>query len=67
MSAHLEPAESRVVRLEREVREASAAHQRRVRRNAAEAPVPKVYGMVSSFVFIRRIAFKLLWQKHPNE
>ncbi|XP_051965527.1 sortilin-related receptor-like [Xyrauchen texanus] len=44
VSAHREHAESRVVRLEREVREASAAHQHRVRRNAAEAPVPKVYG-----------------------
>ncbi|XP_016368987.1 sortilin-related receptor-like [Sinocyclocheilus rhinocerous] len=43
--AHLEHAESRVVRLEREVREASSsAHQHRVRRNAAGSPVPKVYG-----------------------
>lgn len=47
VSAHLEHAESRIVRLEREVREASAAHQLRVRRNAAGAPVPKVYGRVS--------------------
>lgn len=45
--AHLEHAESRVVRLEREVREASSAHQHRVRRNAAGSPVPKVYGRVS--------------------
>ncbi|XP_048015876.1 sortilin-related receptor [Megalobrama amblycephala] len=44
VSAHLEHAESRIVRLEREVREASAAQQLRVRRNAAGAPVPKVYG-----------------------
>ncbi|XP_056330271.1 sortilin-related receptor isoform X2 [Danio aesculapii] len=47
VSAHLEPAESRVVRLEREVREASAAHQLRVRRNAAGAPVPNVYRMAN--------------------
>lgn len=45
--AHLEHAESRVVRLEREVRDASAAHQHRARRNAAGSPVPKVYGRVS--------------------
>ncbi|XP_073673926.1 sortilin-related receptor [Garra rufa] len=42
--AHLDHAESRVVRLDREVREASSAHQHRVRRNAAGSPVPKVYG-----------------------
>ncbi|XP_052472847.1 sortilin-related receptor [Carassius gibelio] len=43
--AHLQHAESCVVRLEREVREASSsAHQHRVRRNAAGSPVPKVYG-----------------------
>ncbi|XDV32386.1 hypothetical protein PO909_003231 [Leuciscus waleckii] len=44
VSAHLEHAESRVVRLEREVTEASAAHQLRVRRNAAGSPLPTVYG-----------------------
>ncbi|XP_059389149.1 sortilin-related receptor-like isoform X1 [Carassius carassius] len=43
--AHLQHAESCVVRVEREVREASSsAHQHRVRRNAAGSPVPKVYG-----------------------
>jgi len=47
VSAHLEHAESRVVRLEREVTEDSAAHQLRVRRNAAGSPVPTVYGTVS--------------------